>query len=150
AFPVPQSLAPLDLFGPGADVSLASQNAPGASASVALASELGHDSRVQPKVSTHESVSANSAVDRLVADAHLARQTQRPGNQLRAPLRPQQGVCPHPVRHRVATAAATSSTPANGANLRLRWAVKAVVTRGIARLYAQLVTDGAGHSQSRT
>jgi len=133
AFPVAQPLAALDFFGPGADVSLASQNASGASASVALAGELGHDSRVQPKVSSLEAVPADSPVDRLVADAQLAHQTQRLGNLLRAPLHPQQGVYPHPVGRRVATAAATSTTPADRINLRLRRPVSAVVTGGVAR-----------------
>jgi hypothetical protein len=133
AFPVPQPLAALDFFRPGADVSRASQNASDASASVALAGELGHDSRVQPKVSALEAVPADSPVDRLVADAQLAHQNQRLGNLLRAPLHPQQGVYPRPVGRRVATAAATSTTPAYRINLRLRRALSAVVTGGVAR-----------------
>ena len=124
ALPVAQTLASLHFFGPGTDMPLACQNTPGASAAVALAGELGHDSRVQPQVSTLHAVSANPPVDRLVADVHLTRHTQRLGNLLWAPLHPQQGVYPHPVSRRVATATAASPAPTDGVNLRLRRAVK--------------------------
>ena len=143
AFPVAKPLAALHFFGPLADVALARQDAPRAAASVALARELGHDPRVQPEVAALVAISPDSPVDRLVADAQLTLQSQCLGNLVRTPLHPQQGVYLGPIGRRVATAAPTSPAPALGINLRLRRAVRPVISRGVAR---HLATECRGTS----
>jgi hypothetical protein len=139
ALPVANAPPSLDLFGPLADVALVRLNPSVIDTAVALAAELGDDPGVLPQRAALCFVSQDLAVDRAVADVQLTSQLQGGSDLLGAPFLAQESADVQPVIRLEQGPATTSLAPALRVLLRPRWAVGAVIPRGISR---DLAADG--------
>lgn len=143
ALPVPDAQPRLHVLGALADVPLARQNAPVIDAAVTLARKLRDDPRVLPQRASELAITQDVAVDRAVTDVQLRPHAQHTGDLLRAPLLAQQGMDVAPVVRLEQGPAATSASPCSRVLLRLRRAIRTVMSRGVPGHFS---ADGRGTS----